>query len=226
MKKQKDKRTLILDAMEKLIRKDRGAYCSVSEIAITAGIGKGSVYNYFDSKEDILAALILRTYSGFIENCKSILSVKANALAKMKLLYEAYYTQASDTAIEMYTRFPHKTRKKIKDPSMLAAYMRLPQNADLHLKTLAHIISGLTPIMSKIIADGNKEGTFKCKAPDEYSQIMLTVFAFLFDIYIFKDVKQDYAAKLKAFAEIMEKSLGAKKGGFAFMYKSPLASVK
>ena len=38
---------------------------TVSEIAQTAGMGKGSIYYYFSSKEAILEALVERTYEAF-----------------------------------------------------------------------------------------------------------------------------------------------------------------
>jgi len=222
--KRNQKETLILNATEALLKAGKGASFTVSEIAEVAGIGKGSIYNYFHSKEDIIMALILRTYKGFIENCKAIPKAKINALGKMKLLFEIYYTQASDSAIETYTHLFPKAGKKLEDPAILAAYTRLPENADMHLKTLNYIVTEIAPIMSEIIKSGDSEGTFKCKTPDEHSQIILTVFAFLFDSYIFGQVKIDHISKLKAFADIMEKSLCSKKGGFSFLYKSYLST--
>jgi AcrR family transcriptional regulator len=220
------KETLILNAAESLLKAGKGAAFTVSEVAEVAGIGKGSVYNYFNSKEDIIMALIIRTYKGFIDNCRAVLQAKANALGKMKLLFEVYYTQASDTAIETYTHLFPKAEKKTEDPAMLAAYMRLPENADMHLKTLNYIVTEIAPIMTEIIREGDSEGTFVCKTPKEHSQIILTVFAFLFDSYIFGNVKQDFLMKLKAFADVMEKCLSSKKGGFSFIYKSNLSAAK
>ena len=43
---------------------------SVSDIAKKAGIGKGSIYYYFQSKNDILEAMMERSYSIVIEKCK------------------------------------------------------------------------------------------------------------------------------------------------------------
>lgn len=55
-----DKKILILNAMEELIVEDKGMACTVSDIAKQAGIGKGSIYYYFKSKEEILDALVDR----------------------------------------------------------------------------------------------------------------------------------------------------------------------
>ena len=52
----------ILDALQKLLESKDIQKISVSEIAHTAGIGKGSIYYYFPSKEAIMEALIERNY--------------------------------------------------------------------------------------------------------------------------------------------------------------------
>ena len=53
---------LILDALQKLLEEKTIQNISVSEIAQRAGIGKGSIYYYFPSKDAVLDALIERSY--------------------------------------------------------------------------------------------------------------------------------------------------------------------
>ena len=57
-----DKREIILDAAERLMMKTSQNDISVSLIAKEAGIGKGSIYYYFKSKEEIMYAVIERGY--------------------------------------------------------------------------------------------------------------------------------------------------------------------
>ena len=52
----------ILDALQELLENQELPSISVSEIAHTAGIGKGSIYYYFPSKDAILQALVERNY--------------------------------------------------------------------------------------------------------------------------------------------------------------------
>ena len=61
-KKNEKKYDLILDALQQLLEEKKIQNISVSEIAQRAGIGKGSIYYYFPSKEAILDALIERSY--------------------------------------------------------------------------------------------------------------------------------------------------------------------
>ena len=61
------KRDLILDAFRDLLVDDDIQHISVSKIAKQAGIGKGSIYYYFSSKDEILDALIKRTYDNALK---------------------------------------------------------------------------------------------------------------------------------------------------------------
>ena len=53
---------MILDALQSLLEQKDIQTISVSEIAQTAGIGKGSIYYYFPSKDAMLEALVERSY--------------------------------------------------------------------------------------------------------------------------------------------------------------------
>lgn len=84
-----DKRTLILDALLELIRADKGAPCTISDIAKQAGIAKGGIYYYFSSKEEIMDALVERSYGQVIDHCQvTIEHVELSALPKLALLLE------------------------------------------------------------------------------------------------------------------------------------------
>ena len=56
-----NKRERILDAMQELMRTASAQAISVSDIAQKAGIGKGSIYYYFPSKNNIIDAVIERS---------------------------------------------------------------------------------------------------------------------------------------------------------------------
>ena len=55
-----NKKDMILDAMQELMGSANVQAISVSDIAQKAGIGKGSIYYYFSSKNDIIDAVIER----------------------------------------------------------------------------------------------------------------------------------------------------------------------
>ena len=67
-----EKYNKILDAFQELLDKKNIQTISVSEIAQTAGIGKGSIYYYFPSKDAILEALVERNYEKPLETAKHL----------------------------------------------------------------------------------------------------------------------------------------------------------
>jgi AcrR family transcriptional regulator len=52
------RRQQIMDAALKLFASDGYGHCSISQLAASAGISKGLMYNYFTSKEDLLGEII------------------------------------------------------------------------------------------------------------------------------------------------------------------------
>jgi len=198
MGKRKDKKALILDAMEKIISDGKAEGCSVDEIAKVAGIGKGSVYYYYRSKREIEMDLYFRTFNSFVERCQSIPETEMKVLEKLKALFKTYYSQTLDLTIDNY--------------------LHLPQNMDMHQKVLALLVDSISPILSKILEQGVEENVFDCDMPSEYANIYVCVFAFLFDPGIFKLTAEETFSKLTAFAEVMERGLKAKKGSLSFMH--------
>lgn len=66
------KRDLILDMIQELPKEQRGANCSVRDIAERTGIAKGRMYYYFKSKEEAFDALVERACQGIISDCHKI----------------------------------------------------------------------------------------------------------------------------------------------------------
>lgn len=65
---------------------------------------------------------------------------------------------------------------------------------------------------------GVEEGTFTCEYPQEYAEIVMSVFTFLLDPGIFPWTYEQSGTKLKALAVLLEKGLSAKHGSFAFLF--------
>ncbi len=56
------RRRVILEAASSLFEKTNGALPSVAQIAEAAGLGKGTIYIYYRTKEEIFAALLLERW--------------------------------------------------------------------------------------------------------------------------------------------------------------------
>ena len=62
----------ILNALQQLLEEKSIQHISVSEIAEKAGIGKGSIYYYYPSKDAIVDALIKRSYEQPLQTAKAL----------------------------------------------------------------------------------------------------------------------------------------------------------
>lgn len=194
-----DKKEIILNAMRELFKEGKAGTASVSDIARKAGIAKGGLYYYFRSKEEVLDALVEQEYGNIIQSCNSLVEESnENAITKLALLLKSY-------------------RNSYVDPS-LDEYLHMPQNAAIHQKSLAIILSSLSQVVSRIIKQGIEEGIFVCEYPQEYSEIFMSVFTFLLDPGIFPWTAEQNIMKMKALAELLEKGLCAPRGSFAFLY--------
>ena len=91
------KREIILDAMQELMNGSSAQAISVSDIAQKAGIGKGSIYYYFSSKNDIIEAVIERSYSRAIEEARALAaSGGMNAFQKLEIIFHACLESSSE----------------------------------------------------------------------------------------------------------------------------------
>ncbi len=129
---------------------------------------------------------------------KGLIQSGGNALEKLALLMQSYRGSYVDSSLD--------------------EYLHMPQNAAIHQKSLAQILSALSGIISRIIEQGTVEGLFACDYPREYAEIIMAVFTFLLDPGIFPWGGDQYALKLKALADMLEKGLCADKGSFGFLY--------
>jgi len=86
----------ILDALQQLMIDKSIQNISVSDIAAKAGIGKGSIYYYFPSKEAILDALIRRNYETPLQTAKKLADqTDIPPFTRMAMLFQACRSSAA-----------------------------------------------------------------------------------------------------------------------------------
>ena len=83
----KDKKTQILDAAIRVFAQKGASHTKISDIAEAAGIGKGTVYEYFHSKDEILTA----SFHYFIEAGTSRVEQHLRALTDPLERLTAYF---------------------------------------------------------------------------------------------------------------------------------------
>ena len=198
------KSDLILDSMQKLMLKKDTRSISVSEIAREAGIGKGSIYYYFKSKEEIVDAVIERSYSDAIRQAQELVQAPGlDALTKMEIIFRT----CRDSSIEL-------SRQEA------GSYMELQQSALLHQQYIYIMIRNLRPILADIIRQGNQEGTISCSSPDEVAEIVLIILTIKFDTYLSNSDLTQTQKTLDVFTYMLETSFQIKKGRLDYIWSA------
>lgn len=196
------KSDLILDSMQKLMLKKDTRSISVSEIAREAGIGKGSIYYYFKSKEEIVDAVIERSYSDAIRQAQELVQAPGlDALTKMEIIFRT----CRDSSIEF-------SRQEA------GSYMELQQSALLHQQYIYIMIRNLRPILADIIRQGNQEGTISCSSPDEVAEIVLIILTIKFDTYLSNSDLTQTQKTLDVFTYMLETSFQIEKGRLDYIW--------
>lgn len=77
------KKEKILEAAYLLFSENGYKRTKISDIAATAGIGKGTVYEYFDSKESLLLSIVSSGIEAYLAECKSVVESKATQTEKL-----------------------------------------------------------------------------------------------------------------------------------------------
>lgn len=189
--KNRNKRDLILDAMQELMATSSVSTISVSEIAQKAGIGKGSIYYYFNSKNDIIEAMIERSYSRVLDEGQALAaSQDMGAFEKMEIIYQA----CLDSSLEL------------KRQEAISTFNEQQQSALIHQKFAGMIITRLEPILADIIRQGVSEERIRCDYPDEAARIILTILTVTLDNSLAPLSQEQITRVLAGFAKMLAAS--------------------
>lgn len=195
-----DKKEIILDAAERLMMKTSQNDISVSLIAKEAGIGKGSIYYYFKSKEEIMYAVIERGYRKALHEYFSCIDSQLPAIEKIKMLFFC-------------------TIKKEFNDNRENLFRKLHVNEDVILHNyVKHIaLAEMSPVLEKLLLQGIEEGSIYTDTPKESAEMIVAVLSFILDGTIFVNDIATYN-KLKVFANVLNTCLSAEKGSFDFLF--------
>lgn len=192
----------ILDVAEKLFVTKGYLKTTVKDILQEIGIAKGTFYYYFKSKEEVMDAIVLRLVSTGVEAAKEIAS-NPNLTVHEKFLSI------------IIAQKPTTNEKK----EMINQLHQI-NNDEMHNKSRVEIIKRLSPVLEEVIEQGMEEGLFYTPYPREAIEFLLVSSSFLFDDGLFEWQPNEMIQKVQAFIYIMEVTLGAEKGSFAYMFKA------
>lgn len=198
-----DKRKLILDAMQQIMTDNKSTNATISDVAKKAGIAKGSVYYYFNSKDEIIDAVIERAYADVVKESSDMLSnTEMTAIDKLRTIFD----------ISVY---PLSNNKQ----SRLLKLLNVQDNVIIHQKFCVIVMRTLTPILTEVIKQGINDGICECDYPRQYAEFILSMIVLSLDSVLLPVSEGERIEKLKALSQLLELGLKLEKGSFAYIYK-------
>ncbi len=204
MNKQRDKRQLIFDATEQLMNTVPIKDISVEAIAKQAGIGKGSVYYYFESKEEILSAVVENSYRRAVHDYfESIRSMpESSSLVKVRKLFQSILKKDYG-----------------KNEKNLIPTLHLHDDWALHTKMKYAAMQEIAPVLTSLIEEGVAEGSVSTDTPKESAEIIIAVLSEILDNGMFLNDTEGIITKLKILSGVLETCLKSKPGSFNYLYE-------
>ena len=194
----------ILDALQELLENQKMQSISVSEIAQTAGIGKGSIYYYFPSKDAILEALVERNYENPLRTAKALAyQTDISPFTRMAMIFQACRNSSSEFV-------------KSEDSAGSGAQ----EKALLHQKYVNHIITELKPVLAEIIRQGIAAGDIHFENPAALAEIVLIVLTVKMDNTLVPSDREETEDTINALISLLEKGTENPPGSLNFL-KSP-----
>lgn len=199
IKNPEERRNEILDAAEILFVTKGYTKATVMDILQACSIAKGTFYYYFQSKEEVMNAIVMRFILNGEASARRVVSdPNLNAHDKIFRIIMAQ-NQPDDNKLGLIEQLHHV------------------QNVEMHQKSLVETVLRLSPILAEVVEQGIEEGVFHTPNPRESIEFLLVSSQFLLDQGIFQWEEDQLLQKVEAFAHITERVLGAEQGSFAYV---------
>ena len=192
----------ILDALQKILLRKNIQSVSVSEIALEAGIGKGSVYYYFPSKDAIYEALIERNYEKPLETARNLADQTGiSPFTRMAMLFQACRNSSAEFLQEESS----------------SALSSVQEKAYIHQKYLTHLIQALKPQLARIIRQGIEGGEIHFEQPDALAEIVLIVLSVKLDNTLVPSSREEIESTIGGLVKLLEQGTGNPAGSLNFL---------
>ncbi len=198
VKKPEERWREIVSAAQELFLEKEYEKTTLQDVMNKVGIAKGTVYHYFNSKEELLEAVVGNMVDEYIIALQAVLEgVKGGALERMQALI-----LASNVANEQEEKIERLHRSG---------------NIGLHARLLALALTKMAPFYADVIRQGCEEGVFKTEHPLETAEVLLAGIQLMIDVGFYPWSKEDLIRRSKAIPALAEMQLGAAKGSFSFL---------
>jgi AcrR family transcriptional regulator len=191
----------LIDAAEELFRTRGYHQTSVSDIVKSIGVAQGTFYYYFETKEDVLEAIISRIVELIINELEELVDNQTvSAEEKICLLVQLFFN-------------------KIKNEEPLLAVLFEEKQLHLMAKIENHARKLADPSLLKVFKQGQKEGTMNIPYPAEALDFFIKILLPIIESYLEKPdgtKPEVFARKMFVGERLIETVLGIKKGRLKF----------
>jgi AcrR family transcriptional regulator len=207
------RRNEILDVALQLVYSKGYDRMTIQDILDELQISKGAFYHYFESKSDVLDAIVERMVT---EQVKPIL---------LSIVHDPHLT-----ALEKFQRYiDTSVRWKTAEKTLMIELVKVwysDENALARQKMYKMMVEHVSPLFNQIVEQGVREGTFNILYTEYVSQVIINLVQPLGDAFaqllLSKDAMHDHALQraemmVIAYNDAMERILGAPKGSIHLM---------
>jgi len=185
--KKQQKRKLIAKSTCDLFIKKGFVNISISEIAKVAGIGKGTVYEYFENKEDIVFELMSCLQEDYDPKLNENLKSSTTSKEKLKHLFALYL---SDDTIVQTQRNIYK--------EFIAITLNNPSEA------ITKYQDTMMDKYTNILLDIFNEGINKNEIKEESIKLVPSIFATLEGFFVARKSKEDILEYIENLFKLIE----------------------
>lgn len=191
MKKGEKRKRELLEIAYRMFLSQGYENTSVDAIIEAAGIAKGTFYYYFQSKEQMLEAVIGMMIEAEADVARQVLASEIPVPQKIVGIVSAVR--------------PTQEERPIKEA------LNRPENVLMHDKLQRKLLEDILPLLSRAVEEGVRDGLFACDHIPERVRMLLLLSCDLFD------EGQYTEADVDVFIDMMEKLLGAAPGTMGFV---------
>jgi AcrR family transcriptional regulator len=184
----------LIEAAELLFREEGYRQTSVSDIVKKVGVAQGTFYYYFQSKDDILDAVVdhyIESYRRALE--KLLAREDTDPCRKIEIV--------ANTALALHKFDPHP-----------AEFLHAEENLVTHQRYIMKSVHEVIPLITAIVEQGKAAGIFDMRYPRESVEMMVYAFMYLEDAVALSGDDERYRQMIAAAEDILTRVLGVERG--------------
>jgi AcrR family transcriptional regulator len=189
------KKQQIIQAAIQVFARYGVAKSKMADIALAAGIGKGTIYEYFRSKEEIFSSAFNTMFAEMEIRLEQVVHSSSSPEVKLKQLIDASIDFYSDEATEFAAIMM----------DFWAEGIRTKNENILHAIDLKQIYRKFRQLIAKIVKEGIKQGIFRKVDPVSFAAITIAALDGIFlqiimepEIINYKKIKETFENSLIA----------------------------